>query len=602
MAKAEHEVKDVTSCGGDTYHNRYATDRKHNKGDKKFKPLKKKCSKCGKTGGNLDIHHRDGNRNNNNRSNLTYMCRSCHRSKHDGDGHIEKIISSAARIIKDPHSTLSEKVAKAHENEDLMYVEFILCHSNVNENKDGFTKADLQENSHTAVNKPINWEHSDKNIGTIFESKPISIASLSDKDREYYGKIDPLEHDFAVCHAAVWEYKHPEEASIMRSRNDSGMLYFSMENKFGSAKCSECQEVFSSVYDYCDHLLSRRAANAKTYREFVDSNFIGAAVVARPADKGAKTLAVAKEEIQPELHKFANLIDVSDYINYAIGGDVNMRSGIEIEDEYKSEGELGSIFYADDVNKHFPINKENLTETANILLSDDYSSALENYNKSEHIYMIERLMQSAKEYDVNLNKFVKGGDKTVANQNMIDTPEFKNALKDAIATETAKLKDGQKLTELEDSNKDSVARIDALENKLKDGAKAQEEAEDNLKAYKAAAENEKIARSRLSKLEEEGFAFSDTNKGIIFSCAANLDKDNYESFVDVLREVRDNAIIASKAKKGDKDDIVTASKKQLAFANTNGDDNTSFSSQLDSVFEAIEKEHFPSKTASKEGK
>lgn len=598
MDKVKHEVNLVSA--DDTYHNRFAPDRKHNKNSKKFKPLKKKCSKCGTTSGQLDIHHKNGNREDNSRSNLTYMCRSCHRSKHDGNGHIENITSTAARIIKDPHSTLSEKIAQAHENEDLMYVEFILCHSNVNQNKDGFSSEDLLANSHTAINKPINWEHSTKNIGVIFDSKPISISKMSDQDKEYYGKIDPLEYDFTVCQAAIWEYKHPEEASIMRSRNDSDLLFFSMENKFGAARCSECQEVFSSVYDYCDHLLSRRASNAKSHREFIDSNFIGAAVVARPADKGAKTLAVAKDENKPKIHEFSSLIDISDYVDYAIGGEVNMRTGIEIDSEYECQGEIDNIFYADDVNKHFPINKENINETANILLSENHE-ALENYTKAEHIYMIERLVQSAKEYDINLNEFVKGEDKTVANKEIIDTLEFKKAVEEAVAQETTKLKNGQKLTELETSNKDSIARIEALEAKIAEEAKAKQEAEDNLEAYKAATENEKIARSRLSKLEEEGFSFGDDSKGIIFSCAANLNNDNYASFVDVLREVRDNAIEASKTKET-KEDIVTASNKSISFASIDDGDNNSFGSRIDYVFNAIGEEHFPATAKLKEGK
>lgn len=40
-----------------------------------------KCSICGKSG-KLDIHHKDGNYQNNNLDNLTYLCRSCHMKQH----------------------------------------------------------------------------------------------------------------------------------------------------------------------------------------------------------------------------------------------------------------------------------------------------------------------------------------------------------------------------------------------------------------------------------------------------------------------------------------------------------------------------------------
>ena len=78
----EIEVVDL-SKSGDTYHNRYSPNRKHNKGDKKYKTLPKHCAKCGSTK-NLDIDHKDGNRKNNNRGNLRVLCRSCHRKLHQG--------------------------------------------------------------------------------------------------------------------------------------------------------------------------------------------------------------------------------------------------------------------------------------------------------------------------------------------------------------------------------------------------------------------------------------------------------------------------------------------------------------------------------------
>lgn len=591
-------MQDNISYSGDTYTNRYSPKRKHNKGSK-FKPIKMKCSKCGTTKGQIDLHHIDGNRNNSSRSNLRAMCRSCHRSKHDGKSNIAEVISSAARIIEDPNTKASQAIAKAHQNEDLMHVEFILCHNDANANKDFFTSEDMEENAITAVNKPINWEHSTKNIGVIYDANFISIAKLADdkKAKEYYSQVDPLEKDFIVCKAAIWEYKHPEEARVMRSRNDSGILFFSMENKFGSAKCSECKEEYSSVYDYCEHLLTRRDNASNANRVFVNSNYVGAGVTAGPADKGAKTLALANEGSGPVLYDLG-LLDRQEYINYLAWGG-NVRKGIDIPSNYDTEGEIDSQFFADDINSHFPLDgADNIRVTAKALILEP--EAVTNYDENELIYMIERTVKAAKEYNVDISDIVKGGSNIVNTTNITESPEFKAALKDA----QAKLENGARLKELEDEVKNIST---ALDEEKKSSTKAKADAEATEKEFNEFKENEKaekLAQARLSDLNEKGFEFSDDTKKIVFSCATNLDDENFNSFVDLLTEVKENAIAAhmkeeeekdkdKKKKKGDKDkdekkDIVKASQDEegkTALASIDDDpDNNSFGSRLDRVF------------------
>jgi len=43
-----------------------------------FRHLEKKCFLCEKTEGKIDVHHIDGNRDNNDLKNLQVVCRSCH--------------------------------------------------------------------------------------------------------------------------------------------------------------------------------------------------------------------------------------------------------------------------------------------------------------------------------------------------------------------------------------------------------------------------------------------------------------------------------------------------------------------------------------------
>lgn len=592
----------------DTYHNRFAPDRKHNKGDKKFKTLKKKCSKCGTTSGQLDIHHKDGNRDNNNRSNLTYMCRSCHRSKHD-NANYERIISSAARIISDPNTEASHKVAKAHKNDDLMHVEFILCHNDINTNKDHFESADMLESAFTAINKPINWEHSTKNIGTIYDSKFLSVADLTDDQKKYYGKVDPLKKDFIVCNAAIWEYKHPEEARIMRSRNDSDLLFFSMENKFGSAKCSKCNEVYSSVYEYCDHLLNRRSSNSNDHRTFVDSNYIGAGVVGGPADKGAKPLALAYEEDKAVLYGLG-LITKEQYIDYMIAGE-KMRSGIKIPKEYEVGDNLDNQFYADDENKHFPLDSgDNVRATAEVLIN--HSDATENYEENEIIYMLERTAKAAKEYNIDLNDIVKGGT-SIVEKDIRQTPEFQAELEKGLKEAVAKLKNGEKIQELTDNVDKAVKAIAKMENKLQEETDKTAEAEKRLQDYKDSSKAEELARERMLELEEQGFKFSKESKAIVFSCAASLEDAGFKSFVGLLIEIKDTAIAVhgEKEDKEDKEDkdkkkkkkgIVEESKSsEIGIASIEEEEDSSLDGKLSKVFEAIGQRNFKHLYAKKEG-
>lgn len=589
------KVVDVHSIAGDTYHNRFAPDRKHNKGSN-YKPLKKKCSRCGTTSGQLDIHHKDGNRNNNNRSNLTYMCRSCHRSKHDN----ASILSSAARIIDDPNTKASKEIAKAHANDDLMYVEFILCHANTNKNKDRFTSEDMAQSAHTAVNKPINWEHTNKNIGVIFDSKFVSIANLEDSDRDYYGKVDPLKDDFIVCQAAIWEYKNPEEARIMRSRNESGLLFFSMENKFGSAQCSECNEVYSSVYDYCDHLLSRRHPNSNAARTFVNSNYVGAGVVGGPGDPDAKTLALAHEEDKAHLYLFAGVFSPEDFVQYMIASE-KMRKGITVHEDYKAQGELDSEFYADDVNKNFPLDDvDNIKATAKVLVNEEKATI--NYEPKEIIYMLERTMQAAKAYDIDLSDIIKEGKSKV--KDITEHPEFQTELQAALAAEIEKMKSGEKLKELQESINQAQASINSLTEKLEEKDEALAEKDAEIKAIAEKHESEKTAEARMDKLAEIGIKFSEESEAVLYACAYSLSENHFNSFVDFITDIKETSIAEhdeemkkkkeeeekNKKKKGG---IVQASEEEAekvaAASISNGEsDDDSFEARLETVMSILD--------------
>jgi hypothetical protein len=325
------------AIGGDTYRNRHwsGSPGGHNKG--KFKKLKKKCAKCGKTSGMLDIHHKSGNRKNlHSGKGLQVLCRSCHRSLHQGGGNSKGVSVSAEGTLYGRSSSYSiedmtpilleaEQVqilnsddidndayasAGLEKQRDLLYIRFILTHEGTNKNHDHFTREELKAAASTPLLKQINWEHGEPAIGTIYKSEYKEVpfqsnASFSSADG-LRGRIE--------CEGVVWKYKYPQYAKTMINRHQSGNLTFSMETYFARARCSVCEEIFESKDSgegsYCNHLNDRHSAEAaeRASRHLLDNNFGGVGCVVNPACEGADALALAKDE-QESRKEVAELSD-----------------------------------------------------------------------------------------------------------------------------------------------------------------------------------------------------------------------------------------------------------------------------------------------------
>jgi hypothetical protein len=457
------------------------------------------------------------------------LCRSCHRKLHDGKG--QEIISSAARVIEDPQTDASKAIAKDHKNSDLMHVEFILCHATVNANKDTFTSEDLGESATTAVNKPLNWEHRDKNIGVIYEGKFIKIDGIAEADKEYFSKIDPLEHDFVVCRAAVWSYKYPEEANIMKDRAEKGTLFFSMENKFEKATCSICNETFTSFFNYCDHLLGRRNIEG-AQRIFVNSNFVGAGVVKNPADKFAGMLAMANTESKLILSGIIfvvgniNGIDIQKHLIPFIVGEK-----MEIKKRSVSENfpELPDEAFADEVNREFPIdNSENITQSLQLFFSGI------DYDPEEKLIILERLANAANEYDIDIKAFAKtGGIKPMS----VDTnsKEFNEAVSQAVDAKLKELESDDRVKGLE-SDLAAAKKITVdLETKITELEKAKADTLAEYEKFKGEIEVEKQTNARFEQLTQAGITLK--NPDAVKASLKTMTEDNFKIYFDSLKEV-----------------------------------------------------------------
>ncbi|MHA1443792.1 MAG: DUF6582 domain-containing protein, partial [Candidatus Hodarchaeales archaeon] len=490
------------------------------------------------------------------------MCRSCHRKYHaklNGGKGSEEIISAVARIIDDPKTNESKAIASDHKNSDLMHVEFILCHATVNDNKDRFTSDDLKESAHTATNKPINWEHKDQNIGVIYESKFVSTDKLEDEAKAYYENIDPLEYDFVVCRACVWEYKYPMESRIMRDRASNGNLFFSMENNFDKATCSECNETFDSFYEYCDHLLSRRQTD-NVSRIFGDSNFVGAAVTRNPADELAGTLALASlrknHSVFADVCQSTALSSVSiknEIIPYIISREADMKiRELDIPEELRSglEKDLSNELFADDVNKVFPLdNAENVSVAAESFLN----SELNFYESSEKLYIVERIAKAANEYDIEINTLIKdieGGTESMTIDK--NSPEFKQALAEALDVELKGIESGTKLAESQEELAKANEITDKTKKELDESNKAKADIQTEYEAYKTEVEKKELAEARYSTLVEKELEFE--NSDSVKSRIAEMDEDAFAAYVADLETVAAKAKFNFEKKKKDEEE------------------------------------------------
>lgn len=587
------KFKNNVTFADDTYHNRFAIDRKHNKGNKKFKPLKRICAKCSTTKGTLEIHHKDGNRNNNARSNLEYLCKSCHRKLHaklnGGKGSLNSvnIYTSASRIIENPQSPASEAIAKQHQNSDLMYVEFILCHADKNSNADEFTKEDLKNAAPTAINKPINWEHTNNNIGVIFASKFIDVDNLTDSEKTYYQDIDPLKKDFVVCQAAIWEYKNPVEARKMRDRQKEGKLFFSMENQFGLASCSICKQTFTSVFEYCDHLLTRRQTGIAS-RIFINSNFVGAGVTPNPADVYAKSIALAsivEDDKTMNLLMNTNIIKSMNIKKTLLSNlltaqaDISINKKANIPDEYINQlSDLPDEAFADTINKLFPINSvDNFLTSAEKVFNND----LNFYDNEEKVFIVKKIIESAKAFNLDINEFLyddKGGTEDMNIDK--NSAEFKEALAAELNSRLKDIENGSKLKELEQVVAENSDIIEGLQEAMADKEKEKEAIAKELEEYKESIKLQNVAEARYDILIEKGFDFED-NKDVVKAGIARLNDDSFNTFLSILNEVSKNAKASVTKEDGNtKEDPVKESQK-TAIASKVEDDNKETESSID---------------------
>lgn len=179
-------------------------------------------------------------------------------------------------------------------NEDISFIGATLCHEGANYKGDRFLKEELEKSYKTIVWKPINWEHTEPNIGTVLES------SLIKEDRN---RVDIV--------GAIWAYKYPQYAKLIKEASVVGTLKVSMEALFSKADyvIGEFDEVIpeEEADDEIKESIgkkSERFGGRLVSRAIKDFIFCGVGITSLPADKDAVIWAFASDKNLEEYHEY----------------------------------------------------------------------------------------------------------------------------------------------------------------------------------------------------------------------------------------------------------------------------------------------------------
>jgi len=162
--------------------------------------------------------------------------------------------------------------------------DFYIAYYAVTEGKNGnnaiFTKDELESSHESFRGTQVNWNH---------ESTEFCGTNIYTKMTTYKGKS-------AILVLAKFTRGYPayEYVREIEERHMGGTLRFSMECWYDTVTCEKCSEKFSMSDSWCEHLYNGAG------RILGGVEFMGSGVVVNPADKNAKSIALAKEEKDKE--------------------------------------------------------------------------------------------------------------------------------------------------------------------------------------------------------------------------------------------------------------------------------------------------------------
>jgi hypothetical protein len=215
---------------------------------------------------------------------------------------------------------------------DVLYLESCLVSAGnmagINENDDIFTRDEAWAARHSPVMKPLNWQHTDKDIIGVMYS--IQARDLDGKVLDFSSDTPP-ECDFDLyTEAVVWRLIHADRAKEIESRAKARDLFVSMEAWFDDYSYGMCDlkgglnEVVGrdkSTAFLDDHLRVNRGSGSyegkRIGRVLRSITFGGCGFVDRPANKrsfitdvrvGSEEPAVVAFSEEEQLSKLIELL------------------------------------------------------------------------------------------------------------------------------------------------------------------------------------------------------------------------------------------------------------------------------------------------------
>jgi len=360
-----------------------------------------------------------------------------------------------------------ENIASASENsqeikalladrDDLILLELILVVEGVNANKDQFTADELAKSYKTLIGMPLTEEHGLKDIQGVYYDSELVDITVYDSDKGQHEMRKAIK-----ALAVFYKDRFLDEAELLILRAEKGTLKFSMECMFESAQCSECNEVYDSPIDYCEHLWHRYDEASATGRILLGVTFVGGAYVKHPAEDNAV------------------LLDLKDF------------SEEEVMAAAASRGPLYS--YASD-------NKQVVWDHSNISCSRCSSSSKGGDSSMKDFDLIKNTEEFKEYFKAELEKAVAAKvDEMEKNSETEAIKEENTSLKDQLETAT------EKIGELESdiAERDAMARaLDHISSLKEAGLTLSSEQEEKfVKLFKAASDDDVEAIKELALLQ-----------------------------------------------------------------------------------------------------
>ncbi len=455
-----------------------------------------------------------------------------------------RLLSIASKIIDTPKN-ITEKLVQADKienpNEDLLYLEFVLCHEGANENRDGFLLSELQDNVNTVKFKDLNVEHSDRIVGCIYDG--VLIEKEADASYAFQGGFRP----HIVCSAVVYQFKFPEVAQDLRDKHGMGNLRFSMETWYTSAQCSECDESFEAGTDYCDHLNNRFTQGSAVTRWLRGITFGGAGIVENPADPDASSISVADTE-KTRKQLFAEILKEGSHDLFS--GDVDFIVSL-IGESLKNFEDVFEAWIKSLENNEvvdMSIVSTRVKEIVNQILTDDSSDA----------------------------SLSKGGQLTVAytfdnKEDLINSPEVQEAIEDTIEKKvTEKLanqdKEG-KIAEMQETMKNKDIEVTELQSKVKDMETDKAETLEKAENEKKDREAIKLSETRFEELTEAGVTYNEDRLEKVMDRLKAMSEEDYVEYKEDMvanLPVKTEEEIKAEKKKAETARIVLVPNKSTA--------------------------------------